>query len=48
MGNGDIRMFLLIVAVFLLIYYAFIGVMELKKLIVNLFNKNKEKKDMQD
>ncbi len=48
MGNGDIRMFLLVVAVFLLIYFAFIGVMELKKLVINFFKKNKENKDFQD
>ncbi len=41
-------MFLMVVAVFLLIYFAFIGVMEVKKLITNLFSKNKEKKDVHD
>ncbi len=46
MGGGDIRMFIMVIAVFFVIYLAFIVVMEVKKLIINAFNKHREKKDV--
>lgn len=48
MGGGDIRMFIMVFAVFFLIYLAFIGVMEVKKLIIHVFTKIREKKDMKE
>ncbi len=48
MGGGDIRMFIMVFAVFFLIYLAFIGVMEVKKLIIHVFTKIRDKKDMKE
>lgn len=48
MGGGNIRMFIMVIAIFFLIYFTFIVVSEVKKLIINEFNKLREKKDMNE